>query len=118
DSDVAHQLITWGTLTCLRPSRPNSRPKPDFFTPPKGIRGSTAPCLLIHVVPASRRAATLRQASRSEPHTEEPSPTSRPLAHSMAWSRSVYLMIGSTGPNCSSATSGLSLSMSATSVVG
>src|SRR5690625_6253197 len=54
--------------------------------------------------------------SRSADQTEEPRPTSRELAISMASSTVEYLIIGRAGPNCSSATSGLSLSISATKI--
>ena len=76
------------------------------------------PWLLIHTVPACRRAAMARAWSRSADHTDAPRPTSTPLAHSTACSRSVYLMMGSAGPNCSSCTSGAALSMSAIRVLG
>src|SRR5699024_1822411 len=97
---------------------PNSRPYPDCLAPPKGMRGSTPPWPLIQVVPASNRAATRIVAARSVPHTDDPSPVSKPLANWMASSTVEYITIGKAGSNCSSTTSGFPGSISATRVVG
>ena len=45
-----------GNAEGLRPSTPNSRPKPDGLAPPNGMRGSTTPCLLTQTEPVWIRA--------------------------------------------------------------
>jgi hypothetical protein len=71
-----------------RPSSPNSTPRPDRLTPPKGALGWIAPCLLIQTDPhSSRRAISLARAMSLD-QTDPPSPLSLALAAAMASSTS------------------------------
>ncbi len=86
---------------CRMPCRPSSRPKPLFFTPPNGRRGSLATIELMNTDPASRSAMKRPRSAGSFVQALLPSPKDVLFASSTAPSRLSTRKISATGPKVS-----------------
>src|SRR5215470_328978 len=89
-------------VNSLMPTAPSSRPCPDHFTPPNGIRGSEATMRLINTIPASSSLINLCCSAGSLVQALAPSPNRLSFAIRMASVMSLARNTLATGPNISS----------------
>src|SRR6267154_254066 len=98
------------------PCTPSSRPCPDHFTPPNGIRGSEATMRLMNTIPDSKSSIKRGRSRGSSVHALAPKPKRLSLAMRMASSTSLARNTLATGPNNSSLYAGESSGMSVSTV--
>src|SRR5487761_917224 len=100
-------LMTWISVNPYRPHGPFSTPIPLHLWPPNGKCICTPPpWLLIDTCPLSICPAMDRARSVSPDHTDAVSPYWLRLARAISSDSSRNGMTGSTGPNCTSSTTG------------
>src|SRR5712692_4412736 len=91
-----------GSVKKRSASNPPSRPTPDSFMPPNGVRRSRSIQQFTHTIPESRRAATRCARERSRVQTEADRPYRVAFASCTAWSASSNGCRVATGPKISS----------------
>src|SRR5687768_870581 len=92
----------FGSVKKRSASNPPSRPTPEFFTPPKGVRKSRSSHVFTQTIPASSLWARRWHRLRSELHSEADNPYSVEFACLMASSSESKGIRVATGPKISS----------------